>query len=543
MRSERLRRIAGLALGAQLVLLFAAAFWLRAFCLQSIPEHYADESFYGLQAARLARGQPFELRTSSGNLLDPFLVALQAPLHAVFRPSLTLLRAPAVASGLLAVLVVGWMGRKVLDRLTTLIAAMLLASAPVAIIFSRVGCEFSQTPLAGALAAYFALRGNGPALFLTLSASLLVHPTNIFLVPLWLPVYLVQSVGTREAGRSAMVRSVAWTLLGVAFIAGPFAALMRGNGNVSRFADAPRAPLLFLENFARFLVNDTSSTSARVFAVLGMVLLPLLGFGVPRLVRRRQWDRLTLVAGCVAGLASFDLIAGARVLVSENARYGAVFLVPVALGVACLLRALLPEPLGVNLSLGRDPRFVAISAVCWLLLVTTHANFFHYLCVGCQREWLWTFRSDDGYEQAYKAILRDARHRKIGPDCRIVTQEHFFNGLIFEYLAGRDRGVHVEALLDLRSGYAGHVHEPGVFRPQEPRVREVLESGGYVVAAKGPDAWGGDWLSPMIQASYPPGRLRCWSVPTVAGPWVHAYRLEPAPQPVAARPSNEAERR
>src|SRR5207245_2022519 len=83
-------------------------------------------------------------------------------------------------------------GARVLDRTTGLIAAMLLAALPYAIHQSRNGLEMSQLPLAGIVVLGFALRGNSLGALLSFLASMLVHPTAIFLMPIALFVLLVQ---------------------------------------------------------------------------------------------------------------------------------------------------------------------------------------------------------------------------------------------------------------------------------------------------------------------------------------------------------------
>src|SRR5262249_41505873 len=124
--------------------LFLAALWFRVSGLETVPEHSGDESYYGLQAERVCRGEVIALQTTSGNVLNPFLLGLDVALHAVARPSLTLLRVPSVIFGLLAVVLMLTLGARALDRTTALIAATLLMVMPVLIFESRMGLEMSQ---------------------------------------------------------------------------------------------------------------------------------------------------------------------------------------------------------------------------------------------------------------------------------------------------------------------------------------------------------------------------------------------------------------
>ncbi len=532
-------RVAAFVITVSLALLFAGAVWLRASNLQAFPRHWADESYYGILAQGIIQGRPIATRTSSGNLPDPFFVATLIPLHLAFGPSLTVLRAAGVISGLAAVGLLWHLGRKPLGPATSLAAAVLLATAPAAIAFSRVGCEYSQTPLVGALAACLALRARGPALLLTLLAGLLVHPTNLFLIPFWLPVYLVQAVRARAGDRGAQVRAVAVAILATVAVAGPSAFLLRSNANVARFAGLSRDPFRFLEGFGRLLIwsltpTSESNTQARMVVVAILVLVML---GGARLVLARRWDRLVLVASWAAGLAAFDVAAGADAL-TTNDRYGAVLLVPTAIALAVLLGALVPEASVATSCAWNRLRSAPVVAVGWALLLTAHANYLHPYCRFYGRELLWQLRGRDAYHEAFRLILDDSRANGSAPGmpgCRIWTQEYFLNGLILEYLAEGRPDVEVRSLLDLRTGYGARLHEPGVFDRERESLRRALEAGDYVVAEDGtPPDWGGDLIQSSV-AHLPADRIQRWSLPMLAGPRVTVYRLR---QPEVARSSD-----
>ncbi|MBX6313359.1 MAG: glycosyltransferase family 39 protein, partial [Isosphaeraceae bacterium] len=177
-----------------LIGLFAVALWLRVTSLEAIPEACGDETWYGVQAAKLLRGEPFAHYTFSGNPDNPFYFGPVVALTALFRPSAWIVRLPAVVSGVLAVILTWGLGRRVLDRTTAWIAATLLAVLPVAIVFSRIGLDGSQLPLCGLLCLYYAFAGKGIGLLLATLAGLIVHPTSVFLLPASLGVFLVRVI-------------------------------------------------------------------------------------------------------------------------------------------------------------------------------------------------------------------------------------------------------------------------------------------------------------------------------------------------------------
>src|SRR5437763_1831583 len=85
------------------VALMAAALWYRVDGLNRVPWFNGDEAYDGIVLAKLIHGEPTTLKTTSGNLIDPFFLLLQAPFQLVFAPSASVLRAPSVISGVLAV--------------------------------------------------------------------------------------------------------------------------------------------------------------------------------------------------------------------------------------------------------------------------------------------------------------------------------------------------------------------------------------------------------------------------------------------------------
>src|SRR6202040_31302 len=102
------------------------AFWFRVTSLEAIPGHDGDESYEGTQVSRMLHGDQFTWFTTNGNLMDPFFLAMQVPFQLVSRPSLWVLRAPAVVSGSLAVALAFVLGARVLGRPTALVAAIFL---------------------------------------------------------------------------------------------------------------------------------------------------------------------------------------------------------------------------------------------------------------------------------------------------------------------------------------------------------------------------------------------------------------------------------
>src|SRR5262249_40538010 len=162
-------------------MILAVSAWLRVCDLERLPGINGDEAWSGVQAYQIGAGEAVQARTTSGLPLNPFFTGPQVLLLLAFRPSFWILRAPAVASGILAVVVMFWLGSRMFDRTTAAIASMLLAVLPSMIGYSRLGWYVHQTPLFSLPAFYFAFRGKTLALLISFALCVWVHASNIFL--------------------------------------------------------------------------------------------------------------------------------------------------------------------------------------------------------------------------------------------------------------------------------------------------------------------------------------------------------------------------
>ncbi len=183
-----------LALTLGLAGLFGVALWARVSSIETAPLPDGDEAWYGVQVEHLLQGKPFAVRTGNGNPLNPFHAGLQIPLLWAFPPAFWMLRVPSMLAGILAVVLMYGLMARVLDRTTALIAAGLLAAMPVAVFFSRMGCDVSQTPLFNVLAFYYAFKGHRAGVLLSFLCCWLAHPTNLFLLPMLAPIFLVRTL-------------------------------------------------------------------------------------------------------------------------------------------------------------------------------------------------------------------------------------------------------------------------------------------------------------------------------------------------------------
>ena len=540
-----------LLLTAGFALVFAVALWYRLSSLGAFPYHNADESYYGLQTARMLQGEPFATRTMNHNILNPYLVGLQSLFHLLGGPSVWVLRAPAALFGLLAVILTYAIGRRVLDRTTALIASALLAALPCAVYESRVGLELSQLPLFGLVIIAFALRGYGPGLLVSFLASMLVHPTAIFLFPIALPIFLVQLWRKVESDveidparrRRLLILSWAVSLLVVTAVS-----VMIFSHPMAQVYLARRPPLNwrnFLDGYERllfFLYNPISGTTLSLHRwIFRSVSVALLVLGTGRMVCERRWERLALIAGLFASLVVFHLVAGPRMLrVYDTYRYGVVFLLPTALAFACLLRGLLPGPTADEPT--ARPAFHCIPLAFGLILASASLLSLKMNVLDppmkSEHESLWTLKPDgqDEYEEALTLIRREEARTNVRAATSIPIVTHdYWAFMPLAYLASSSKNLDVGLLISYDELGKRPLDE--ISREKQRELVHKFRAGAYVIKRVGvPDAWGGKVIEDTVQASFAPGLVQRWDVPNRGGgPALIVYRLKDAPTPIARR--------
>ncbi len=188
--------------------IIAVAVWFRCRDLGRLPGVNGDEAWYGVQAELVLHGQPIDWRTPTGNLLNPLFFGPQLLLHALFEPSFALLRATAVVSGLLALLVNYWFCGRLFGKRAAAISTVILAVLPTNIVYSRLAWDASQSLLVTLTTIYLALyaivdsqrrtRWSAAAL-IAQAVAIVVHPTNVFVAPI---VGLCLAIAWRDELRS-----------------------------------------------------------------------------------------------------------------------------------------------------------------------------------------------------------------------------------------------------------------------------------------------------------------------------------------------------
>ena len=134
---------------------------LRLWNLEDWIRRFLDELHYGNAVARIEAdpsrkfAQPFSNLTAF-SWLFPYIQVWTTQL---FQPSMTALRIVAVGFGVAQVLAIYTLGTWLIDRKVGLMSALLLATFPIHLHFSRIGIANIADPLWGILAIAFLVRG------------------------------------------------------------------------------------------------------------------------------------------------------------------------------------------------------------------------------------------------------------------------------------------------------------------------------------------------------------------------------------------------
>jgi len=513
LRTARYRRV-DVALLCGLGVVVAAAVGMRLWGLDHVPGINGDEAWYGVQMLELRDGRA-AWTTPRGNLLNPFFSAPIFLLQLVFEPDFWILRVPAFLSGIAFILLSFVLVRRLTDEPTGVFAGLLAAVLPINLAYSRHGWDPCQSTLVVLIALFCAARRRWWGLAASLLAAVIVHPTNVFVVPVVASVVLTAPLGQPRAKGSGPWRSV----FALAAVAAPMLCFVllasRGgarafSGVAERLGDGAawtQLLVLFSRLFSGVTVYEyfAGDPDARAIMVhdLGFwcLCLPVVALGVWRMAALRDWCGLSWPAGTAAALLVFFGVAGPRFMEPHRERYALWLVAPAMIGFAVCCRALIT-----------GPRVYRWALAAGLLVASLALGSFarHYLAdqVATGGRSALTFRTA-GVEPKAQALDLITADAGANPRAQILAGSWWLYWPL-RYRAARFPGLSVVAM-----------------RQEDHRehLREVLEAGGYVVGFVG---------GPIHRYVYWSFRdsLREWTVADYANrPLLGVWRLEPPRRP------------
>jgi 4-amino-4-deoxy-L-arabinose transferase-like glycosyltransferase len=473
LRTARYRRV-DVALLCGLGVVVAAAVGMRAWGLDHVPGVNGDEAWYGVQMLELRDGRG-AWTTPRGNLLNPFFSAPIFLMHLVFEPDFWILRVPALLSGLALIPLTFVFVRRLADEPTAVFATLLAAVLPINLAYSRHGWDPSQSTLVVLITLFCAARRRWWWLAASLLAAAIVHPTNVFVVPVVAIVALAASLGPRDAKSSGSWRSV----LALAAVAVPMLCYVllipRGSsraftGVAERLGDGAawaEFVVLFSRLFSgvtayEYFAGDPGWHATLVHDVgFWFLCLPVVALAVRRSAALRDWRSLSWLVGTVAALLIFFTVAGPRFMQPHRERYALWLVMPSTIGFALCCRALITSPRAYRWAL-------AAGLLIASLALASFAR--HYLAdqatTGGRSAVTFRTAGVEPKAQALDLIRADA-----GSDARAqVLAGNWWLYWPLRYRAADAPGLFVVAMRE-----EDHRHH----------LQQVLEEGGYVVGFVG----------------------------------------------------------
>jgi hypothetical protein len=451
-------------LAVNAVALLAVALLMRAWRLGNIPGINGDEAWYGVHAIALARGESIDWWTPTGNPINVFFLFPLAALHAVFSPSVVLLRSVSVVSGVLALAANFWLCRKVFDARTAIVSTLLLALLPIDVAYSRFAWDASQTLLATVLVLYLPLwhyrkprdAASLPVTgMIALVAAILVHPTNLFAAPLLaIPILYAHRCQAWKTAQQITVPAQGWILAALAAVSVTLAyfAWQALAGTAARLR-GPEEFAAFLQNYLGLFAGGTvyeyiSGVNAAAGPLAPFAWLPAIckwmfaaavALGAWGMMRRLALDALDadvcLLIGWAVMFLAFFLVAGPSAIAPHFERYGIGLLAPAAVmlsrGFAWWI-----EPAR---SKARAATWILASAA-WLFPATFYLGYFDFIerSGGCSHR---AFRTA-AVEPKLAALGFVTAHRQGAKSTRIVTSQ-WWNYWPLAYLAAREDDIRV----------------------------------------------------------------------------------------------------
>lgn len=327
-----------------LAVLVLAGVALRVISLENVPGLSGDEAWYGVRALD---GHPLSvttLQTPTGRMASPAWLVPVWLVQQALGPSVLALRGLAVAFGLAAVALVGWLVRSAFGARCGVVAAMLAASLPPLVAYSRIGWEPALIPLATAALLHFALRGQvGPALVAAV-AGLLAHPVFGFALPIAALLFVRDRVPCGGRG-VAVLAGLAAGLVALTLAVLVALPLPETYDPARAFPQAFswRAAWLFASGYARLLggpsVYEHFAGSSTPAAAEGAIVAAVLAASIAaRIVGTFRFPAFVL--GEAAALALFYFVAGPGAFSSEYERYALWTVVPAVVALSAAFGSL-----------------------------------------------------------------------------------------------------------------------------------------------------------------------------------------------------------
>ena len=507
LKTEDAPLISWFRINIYLIFFFSVLF--RIIALDHIPGVNGDEAFFGINSLALLRGGHFMDHTPSGNIINPFYMGLLFILQAFLPISFWVLRLPALLTGLALIPVTFYVIKKLFDAEKALFATLLTSAIPINIAYSRFGWEPSQTTFVSIIVIYFVLKEKWLFVFFAFVAAYLIHPTNLFLIPLVL-VYPIISLlkqsyrihPLRVVSLSALGGIIFFTVMALVYWQVPFVFHNMSSHIWIRVQDF-HLWLLFLLDYARLFSGTTiyeyicgSGYASPTFwfdiSLLAFFVV-LFVYGFNKFSIEKKQKEFGLLTGLLTALVLFYLIAGNQSIRPHLERYSMFLVMPTILVVTLILG---------EFATSRMRKFFVhfvVIVLCWLLLMSFLTKYFVYMMrTGGTSHYTFITGPVEPKQLSVSIIVEDSQ----GAAADVFTSQ-WWNYCPIAYLASAYKNL--------------TVYQAGRFL----KFKLPSKNKTYVVV------FSGDKLDLEFREKYLKATTKCWAIRDFSGRIVqYVYRLQ-----------------
>lgn len=316
------------------VLLITAS--MQVWRLDKLPGVNGDEAWYGVQANRMLVGNFSDLKTPTGNILNPLHIGSVCLLRIFFEPHFWVLRLPTLLASWLSVGVVyfGFCGI-VSDKMRRFLT-LLVITLPINFVYSRFGWDASYSFLGTSMLTVLIFKKKWTWAWMVLLAVVAIHPTNAYFLPLLVSCWVFEK---RSLLLKRLTRTVLAVLTGFLFIS-------HGSGfSILPWPSLDRLVVMlnfnflwvFLMRVGRILVGSAvfeyiaGSVSDANRNMFNNMVYGLLGFLLISL--RKEWSKFKPIykryfLGFLMALTMFFLTAGLEGVAPHQERFAVWMVFP-----------------------------------------------------------------------------------------------------------------------------------------------------------------------------------------------------------------------
>lgn len=435
------------------VVLIAISVFFRVWHLGNIPGLNGDEAEYGADCISLLHGHAILWHTSNCNLKNVFYYIPVLLLHAIFPISIVLLRATAVACGIVAIIVNYLLCRRLFGQNCAMLSSLLIAALPENIAQSRLGWDPCESLLIDLFIVYGCVaivRKNIKPARLIAGTSIacvvgfMIHPSNIFaclLLPTAIIIRYAQDIAAYFGVGNRLLRTTTATVALALLIAGTMPVLHRQIEMASKLRHFPtRAFVLdYAELFSGRAIYNFLTGYPRPFdhidAIDVLSVLPwVLCLVLAARGKANALDRFVAI-GWLIQIAAFASIAGAVALEPTLNRFGLCLIGPgVLLFVRTVERSTENRP-----AAARAAQF-AILALSALLLICFYNCYFRYIIkTGGNSEPAFRTAATDPKQTAFEYVQSQCPANR---PCYVVCSS-WWNYQPARYFADQHPQIHV----------------------------------------------------------------------------------------------------